>query len=201
MAFLKRMSDTKPELLLIAGPNGAGKTTFINTYLPEYTNVREFVNADLIAKGISPFEPEGAMIEAGRIELNRIAQFLKERRSFAVESTISGKSAYRWIEESRVAGYNVKLFYIYLNSPELSIQRIAERVRKGGHHIPSDVARRRYGRSIRNLFDIFVPLAEEVQIFDNSSDDFLEVARVIQGEWIILDSVLMEHVKASATER
>jgi predicted ABC-type ATPase len=94
------MVGINPELLIIAGPNGAGKTTFINTYLPEYTNVREFVNADLIAKGISPFDPEGARFEAGRIELTRIGQFLKERRSFAVESTISGKSASGWIQKA-----------------------------------------------------------------------------------------------------
>jgi len=193
------MSESNPELLIIAGPNGAGKTTFINTYLPEYTNVREFVNADLIAKGISPFDPEQAMIEAGRIELSRIQQFLRERRSFAVESTISGKTAYRWIEEARATGYVVKLFYIYLNSPELSIERISERVRKGGHNIPDDVAMRRYGRSIRNLFDVFVSLADEVQIFDNSADDFSEIAQVKNGEWIIIDQVLMNHVNANRT--
>ena len=195
------MAEINPELLIIAGPNGAGKTTFINTYLPEYTNVREFVNADLIAKGISPFDPEGASFEAGRIELIRIGQFLKERRSFAVESTISGKSASGWIKKASADGYCIQLFYIYLNSPELSIQRIAERVRKGGHHIPADIAIRRYERSIRNLFDIYVPLADDVQIFDNSRDGFFEVASSKQGEWIVRDPMLLEHVKTSRTER
>jgi predicted ABC-type ATPase len=98
--------------------------------------------------------------------------------------------------ESYAEGYTIKLFYIYLNSPELSIQRIAERVRKGGHNIPADVAFRRYDRSIQNLFEIYVPLAEEVQIFDNSHDDFYEIARLNRREWIITDKTLFEHVKA-----
>jgi predicted ABC-type ATPase len=186
----------RPDLIIVAGPNGAGKTTFINTYLPEYTNVREFVNADLIAKGISPFDPESGSIEAGKIELQRIRQFLKERRSFAVESTISGKSATRWIQDARASDFDVKLFYIYLNSTELSIERIASRVRAGGHNIPIEVAARRYGRSLQNLFDLYVPLADEVQIFDNSNDDFYEIARLNHGEWIITDKMLFEHVKA-----
>jgi predicted ABC-type ATPase len=195
------MASTQSELLIIAGPNGAGKTTFVNRYLPEATTIREFVNADLIAKGISPFDPERAGLEAGRIEMSRIEQFLNERRSFAVETTLSGKGAVRWMTKARASGYLVKLFYIYLSSPELSIQRIADRVRKGGHNIPSHVARRRFGRSIRNFYDLYVQVADDIQLFDNSSNEFLAIAHATGGEWIVVDPVLMKHVQASYAER
>src|SRR5438045_3673902 len=111
MGTMSGLSST-PELLLIGGPNGAGKTTFVNTFLPEYTNVREFVNADLIAKGISPFEPEGALIEAGKVLLNRVHQLIGENISFALESTLSGKSYAALLHSAKERGYSVKLYFI-----------------------------------------------------------------------------------------
>ena len=189
------MAEEKPELVIVAGPNGAGKTTFITTYLPEFTNIREFVNADMIAKGISPFDPDAGMIEAGRIEIARIQQFSEERKSFAVESTLSGKSATEWIADARTYGFFVKLFYIYISSSELSIERIAARVRAGGHNIPDDVARRRYTRSLKNLFHDYIPLFEEVEIYDNSQKKFLKIAKFQNGNWIVSNSVLFDHVR------
>jgi predicted ABC-type ATPase len=190
------MAKTNPELLIIAGPNGAGKTTFINTYLPEYTNVREFVNADLIAKGISPFEPEGAMIEAGRILLGRVHQLIGERISFALETTLSGKSYLTLIEKAIKLGYDIRLYYIYLNSVELSLNRIADRVREGGHNVPRQDVLRRYDRSLQNLFDLYLPLADEWQLFDNSGPDCRPVAVSRDGEIKVRDLPLYQEIKS-----
>ncbi len=190
--YLKRMSDHNPELLIIAGPNGAGKTTFINTYLPEYTNVREFVNADLIAKGISPFEPEGAMIEAGRILLTRVHQLIDEKVSFALETTLSGKTYLALIEKAKELGYDVRLYYIYLNSVELSLNRIADRVREGGHNVPREDVLRRYDRSLQNFFELYLPLADEWRIIDNSSKIFNPIASGTSTKRIVVDEIKYE---------
>lgn len=189
------MAEGKPELVIVAGPNGAGKTTFITTYLPEFTNIREFVNADMIAKGISPFDPDAAQIEAGRIMLNRIDQFIEERRSFAVESTISGRSALQWIRKARANRFLIKLYYIYVNSSTLSIERIAIRVEGGGHNIPDDIAFRRYFRSLRNLFDFYIPLADEITIVDNSESNFDEVATLLDQEWKVRNQTLFQKIR------
>ena len=189
------MAKTNPELLIIAGPNGAGKTTFINTYLPEYTNVREFVNPDLIAKGISPFKPEGAMIEAGRILLLRVHQLIDERISFALETTLSGKSYLTLFEKAMKLGYDIRLYYIYLNSVELSLNRIAERVREGGHNVPREDVLRRYDRSLQNLFELYLPMADEWQIIDNSSQIFKPIASLTPTERIVFDKNMYEELR------
>ena len=133
-----------PNLYIIAGCNGAGKTTASNTILPDILDCREFVNADNIAIGISPFNPEGAAFEAGRIMLHRIEQLLHEGKDFAFETTLSTRSYVSYIHKAKGLGYNVTLVYIWLNSSELAMQRVAIRVAKGGHHIPDDVIERRY---------------------------------------------------------
>jgi predicted ABC-type ATPase len=188
------MSDLSsgPQLLIIAGPNGAGKTTFVNTYLPEYTNVREFVNADQIAKGISPFEPEGALIEAGKVLLGRVRQLMDEGFSFALETTLSGRSYVELIHHAKGMGFTIRLYYIYLNSVELSINRIEDRVRKGGHDVPREIVMRRYGRSLRNLFSLYLPLVDEWWLMDNSTATFRPVASGNISERIVLDKILYD---------
>jgi predicted ABC-type ATPase len=183
-----------PELLIIAGPNGAGKTTFVNTFLPEYTNVREFVNADLIAKGISPFEPEGALIEAGKVLLGRVRQLIEEKFSFALETTLSGKSYIDLVHHAKDVGFTIRLYYIYLNSVELSINRIKDRVRKGGHNVERDVVIRRYERSLKNLFSLYLPLAEEWQLIDNSTATFRPIAESNIDGRIVLDKILYDNL-------
>lgn len=185
-------SSSGPELLIIAGPNGAGKTTFVNTYLPEYTNVREFVNADLIAKGISPFDPEGAMIEAGKLLLGRVRQLITEQFSFALESTLSGKSYVSLIHHAKKMGFTIRLYYIYLNSVELSINRIEDRVRKGGHNVEREIVIRRYERSLKNLFSLYLPLVDEWRLIDNSSSNFRPVASGNRTHRIVLDKILYD---------
>ena len=144
------------DLYIIAGCNGAGKTTASYTVLPEILNCKEFVNADSIAAGLSPFNPEGVAFEAGRIMLNRVSELMKEQQNFAFETTLSAKSYVSLIQKAQASGYKVTLAYFWLSSPELALQRVADRVRNGGHNIPADVIRRRYFRGIINFFKLFI---------------------------------------------
>jgi predicted ABC-type ATPase len=184
----------QPELLIIAGPNGAGKTTFVNTYLPGYTNIREFVNADLIAMGISPFNPADAQMEAGRVLLSRTSQLMEERKSFARETTLSGQGYKSLIADATSLGYAVKLFYIYLNSTELCQKRIADRVKKGGHNVPADVVIRRYDRSLHNFFGDSMQLVDSWELHDNSGEEYRLVALGNNRDTNIADSRLYDEI-------
>ena len=166
-----------PTLYLIAGCNGAGKTTASFTLLPDLLGCREFVNADEIARGLSPFQPETVAFEAGRIMLRRVAELLSKRVDFGIETTLSTKSYAQTIRQAQAAGYSVSLLYFWLSSPEMAIQRVEERVRKGGHHIPPDVVRRRYRRGIYNLFHLFIPLCDDWLVVDNTQFPANVVAR------------------------
>lgn len=160
------MNDKK--LYIIAGCNGAGKTTASFTILPEILGCREFVNADEIAKGLSPFQPEKVSFEAGRIMLNRITELLSEDENFAFETTLSTKSYKNKIVEAKEKGYRVTLLFFWLQSMELAKERVKTRVLEGGHNIEPDVIERRYIRGIKNLFDIYLPIVDGSLIFDNS---------------------------------
>jgi len=154
---------------IIAGPNGAGKTTFALRFLPEIAGCRNFINADLIARGLSPLDVDMASMEAGRIFLRQIQTQIAAGHSFAFETTLAGLGYIRWIHAMRQKGYKVRLYYLWIPTIELALKRIAERVKKGGHDIPGKVARRRYTRGIRNLFRLYLPLTDYCAIFDNSS--------------------------------
>ena len=160
------MDDKK--LYIIAGCNGAGKTTASFTILPEILDCKEFVNADEIAKGLSPFQPEKVSFEAGRIMLNRINDLLSEGENFAFETTLSTKSYKNKIFEAKEKGYRVTLLFFWLQSIELAKERVKMRVSEGGHNIQTDVIERRYIRGIQNLFDIYLPIVDGALIFDNS---------------------------------
>ncbi len=157
-------------LYIIAGCNGAGKTTASFTILPEILNCKEFVNADEIAKGLSPFQPEKVAIESGRIMLNRINELLSAQVSFAFETTLATKSYKNKIETARREGYHVTLLFFWLQSIDLAKERVKTRVSEGGHNIEENVIERRYINGINNLFDIYISIADEVMIFDNSND-------------------------------
>ena len=157
------------KLYIIAGCNGAGKTTASFTILPEMLDCKEFVNADEIARGLSPFQPENAMFEAGRIMLQRIQDLLKDGINFAFETTLATKIYRGKIVEARQKGYKVTLLFFWLQSVELARERVKIRVSEGGHNIPNDIIIRRYYRGIVNLFDIYLNLADEIMIFDNSA--------------------------------
>ena len=155
-------------LYIIGGPNGAGKTTASYSVLPKILECREFVNADEIARGLSPFNPESVAIEAGRLMLSRIAELLRRNESFSIETTLATRSYFRLIKQAHRQGYDVTLLYFWLRTPEQAIERVAERVSKGGHNIPSDVIRRRYQEGIDNLFHIYMPIVDTWVLVNNS---------------------------------
>ncbi len=158
-----------PQLYIIAGCNGAGKTTACFTLLPEMLGCREYVNADEIARGLSPFNPAGATLEAGRLMLRRIHALLDRRQDFAIETTLAPRSYVKLVELAHMCGYFVTLLFFWLPTPELAIERVATRVRAGGHGIPADVIRRRYFNGLRNLTELYVPLCDCWLIYDNST--------------------------------
>jgi predicted ABC-type ATPase len=159
-----------PNLYIIAGCNGAGKTTASYAVLPEILHCKEFVNADNIAAGISPFNPESVAIEAGKIMLRRIDELLEDGVSFALETTLSTKSYVSFIKRAQQAGYEVTLLYFWLNSPEMAFERVAKRVSNGGHNIPVDVIERRYYRGIKNLFSLYMPVCNNWIVINNMND-------------------------------
>lgn len=163
--------SVNPSLYIIAGCNGAGKTTASFTILPQILDCKEFVNADEIARGLSPFQPEKAAFEAGRIMLRRIDELLVLGENFAFETTLATKSYKSTVIEAQQRGFVVRLLFFWLDNVQLAIQRVAQRVSKGGHDIPVDVIYRRYSRGIKNLFEIYLPIVTEVMILDNSSGD------------------------------
>lgn len=156
-----------PNLYIIAGCNGAGKTTASYTILPEILHCKEFVNADSIAAGLSPFNPESVALEAGRIMLHRINQLIEEKVDFAFETTLSTRSYLPLIKKVQQVAYEVTLLFFWLNSPELAKQRVAKRVSKGGHNIPPDVIERRYYRGIVNLINLYLPVCDNWLLVNN----------------------------------
>lgn len=157
-----------PNLYIIAGCNGAGKTTASYTVLPEMLDCDEFINADEIARGLSPLNPDKASIEAGRIMLNKIDKLILNNQDFAFETTLSSKSYTNTIRKAQVAGYRITLIFFWLDSAELAIARVAARVTEGGHNIPESVIVRRYYSGLRNLFSLYIPICDYWMIFNNS---------------------------------
>ena len=161
----------QPKIIIIAEPNGAGKTTFAREFLPQEAGCPVFVNADLIAAGLSPFAPERAAIQAGRLTLEAIAQHVARRENFAFETTLSGKAYARQIPSWRQLGYLVELYFLSLPSADMAVQRVAERVRQGGHDIPEATIRRRFASGRRLLVDVYQPLVDKWILYDNSGDE------------------------------
>lgn len=163
------MSD--PKILIIAGPNGAGKTTFARAFLPQEAQCPRFINADLIAAGLSPFAPEAAAIKAGRLMLQEIAACVARRESFAFETTLAGRVYLRHIEDWRQLGYHVSLFFLSLPTAEMAVARVAERVRQGGHDIPESIVRRRFVVGNKNFDHQYRAAVDAWAVFDNSGDE------------------------------
>lgn len=159
------------KIIIIAGPNGAGKTTFARAFLPAEAQCPRFINADLIAAGLSPFAPEAAAVKAGRLMLQEIAACVSREDSFAFETTLSGLAYLRHICEWRQLGYHVGLFFLGLPSVEVAIARVAERVRQGGHHIPEDVVRRRFVAGRANFDRHYREAVDAWALYDNSGDE------------------------------
>ncbi len=184
-------------LYIIAGCNGAGKTTASFTILPEILDCKEFVNADEIAKGLSPFQPEKVSFEAGRIMLHRINELLSQNENFAFETTLSTRSYKNKILEAKKKNYNVTLLFFWLKNPELAKERVKIRVIEGGHNIPEDVIERRYYKGIKNLFEIYLSLVDQVLIFDNSEGKHNLIAEMSTSEELnILNETKFNELKS-----
>lgn len=164
------------KLYIIAGCNGAGKTTASYTILPEILDCKEFVNADEIAKGISPFQPEKAGIEAGRLMLKRIKRMLESGESFAFETTLSTRSYVQFIERAKQLNYQVTCLFLWLDSEDLAISRVETRVKEGGHNIPKDVIIRRYKSGLKNFFNLFLDKVDNWLFVNNSGDTYEVIA-------------------------
>lgn len=176
-------------IYIIAGCNGAGKTTASYTILPEILKCKEFVNADEIAKGLSPFQPEKVAFESGRIMLERIDVLMNSNESFAFETTLSTKTYKQRLLQAKELGFNIKLLFFWLPSIEMAIDRVKIRVSEGGHNIPKDVIARRYKRGIENLFKIYLPLCDSFLILDNEEEPIVVAKGVINQEIEIIDSI------------
>lgn len=158
------------KIVIIGGPNGAGKTTFAREFLPNEAGCPVFVNADLIAAGLSPFQPEAAAFHAGRLMLEEIARHAADGHSFAFETTLSGRTYARMIPAWRTSGYTVKLIFLSLGTPEEAMARVAMRVAQGGHDVPSDTIRRRFASGLCNFLDVYRQRVDYWQWFDNGGD-------------------------------
>lgn len=172
---------TKPKLYVIAGPNGAGKTTFAEKFLPNYADCFEFINADMIAKGLSPFLPAKVAIRAGKILLDQIGDCSRRKVNFAFETTLSGKAYINLFRKIKYYGYELHMFFLWLPTVKLALARIADRVRKGGHDIPEHDVRRRFARGLKNLFHVYRPLFDTWSVFDNSTGSPEQICRLEHG--------------------
>jgi predicted ABC-type ATPase len=161
------MQAAKPTIYLIAGCNGAGKTTFAKEFLPKEVKCLRFLNADEIARGLSPLKPSAGAMQAGRLLLKQIEDNVRRRATFALESTLSGKTYIRLFRRARQLGYDIELNYLWLSNPSHAIARVRERVKKGGHHVPAGDIRRRFKRSLVHLLDDYLPLAARWIVWDN----------------------------------
>lgn len=186
------------QLYIIAGCNGAGKTTASFTILPEILGCKEFINADEIAKGLSPFKPESVAVQAGRIMLTRIDELLQKGETFAFETTLATKSYKQKIEWAQANGYEVTLLFFWLDSPNIAKERVAQRVAEGGHNIPLETIERRYYNGIANLFTIYIDMVDICYIFDNSQGERTPIAKKYKGEKeIIYNTDLYNQMKNS----
>jgi predicted ABC-type ATPase len=180
---------------IIAGPNGAGKTTFATRFLPIYADCRNFINPDLLARAYSPFDPDAGMLRAGRTVLERIAELTQARKDFAFETTLSGRAYVPLLNRVKKAGFRLHMFYLRIPSPDLALLRIRDRVESGGHNVPERDVRRRFGRTLRNLFALYQPLLDTLHFFDNSSDTPRLIFKEEARELTLNDAALYERLR------
>ncbi len=187
-----------PTLYIIAGPNGVGKTTFADRYLPDHVKQLEFVNADLIARGLSPYDPDSAAIQAGRIALTRIRELIRLGVGFTWETTMSGKTAVGWLREARSAGFILKAYFLWVKAPEVTISRIRQRVVEGGHDISEEISRRRFTKTIHNFFQVYRPLFHTWKLFENDLSGPRLIAALKDGREVVRDRARFRAALADA---
>jgi predicted ABC-type ATPase len=187
-------------IFMIAGPNGAGKTTTAMTLLPDLVKVNDFINADEIARGLAPLNPDSVSLTASKLMIKRVRELLSLNRNFAFETTGAGTNYVRYLREAKKQGYEINLLFLWLFSPDLAIKRVAERVVQGGHDIPAVTIRRRYYAGLRNLLKFYIHLADSVCILDNSSaqSERVIVRKTVNGQLEIEDPKIWEEIQKMA---
>ena len=191
-----------PRLYIVSGCNGAGKTTASYTLLPEMLECRQFVNSDEFAKGLSPFNPEGASIQASRFMLMRIRYLLQRKEDFGIETTLATRSLLNTVRAAQAEGYYVTVLYFWLNSPDLAVKRVKARVAAGGHNIPEETVRRRYRVGINYFFNDYAPICDRWILADNSQVPFKVVAEGGKARPLIIkDSDTFEKIKGLVSYR
>jgi len=197
-AELTKETPRTATVYLLAGANGAGKTTLAKKILPDYLGVKTFINADLIAGGIAPFDAEGVALKAGKLLLTEIEDATKKQVDFGFETTLSGKSYVNLIRKLVAAGFAVHVLFLWIPTVALALKRVEERVRRGGHHIPTDVVKRRFHRGIYNLFHLYAPIISSWTILDNSGERPKLIAYSESGHESILDHKTFQAIKKTA---
>ena len=182
---------------IIAGPNGSGKTTFATKFLPDYVKCPHFVNADLIARGLSPFSPEIAAMKAGRIVLEQIATFAAKGVDFGFETTLAGKTYYNLFGRLKRQGYRLHLFFLWIPGPELAIVRIQDRVAEGGHDVPSADVRRRFKRSLENFIKLYQSILDSWMLFNNTGSTPQLIAKKKNNHIVVIDNAIFEKIFVS----
>jgi predicted ABC-type ATPase len=183
---------------VIAGPNGAGKTTFASGFLPDFVKCLEFLNADLMAAGLSPFAPETQNVRAGRLLLQRIKELSRKRAEFGFETTLAGRTNIKLLGRMKAIGYRVVLFFLWLPNAEMAVTRVANRVAQGGHRVSEDDIRRRYAAGLRNYFQLYRPIVDNWWLYDASRMPPKVIARQEGGRLIIKQKTLYRRIEQQA---
>jgi predicted ABC-type ATPase len=190
------------DVVVLAGPNGAGKTTAAHELVPDRLAIREFVNADDIARGLSPFNPEGAAVAAGRLMIERMRGLAGAGQSFAFETTCAGRAHLGFLERCKKDGWRVSLVYLWLPSPDAALARVAKRIRQGGHRVPPHVVVRRYWAGLVNMFNLYLPAANIVAIYDNSDQERVLIAeRTVDTALRVIDGTRWAAIERAANDR
>lgn len=190
-----------PNLFIIAGPNGAGKTTYARRFLNDELRIGEFLNADLIAAGLSPFAPDKAAFEAGRLMLKRLRELGARGEDFSFETTLSGRAYAPLLRELRSVGYRIWLDFLWIPTLDLTRDRVRQRVAKGGHDIPDEVQQRRFHLGVRNLAELYRPLVDRWRLFENTGEKPYLVAEEEDGRFSVSDTPLLARIEQAASVR
>jgi len=192
---LGRKKAKPPTVYAIAGPNGAGKTTFASEFLPDFVHCREFLNADLIAAGLSPLAPESQNVRAGRLVLERIKELAGKKADFGFETTLAGRTYVRLLGRLKAKGYRVVLFFLWLPSVDVAVARVENRIAHGGHAVPPDDIRRRYPAGLHNFFRLYRPIADDWWLLDASRLPPRLIARAERGRLILEQKRLYRRIE------